>query len=254
MKAWRRGLTLVECLVAIFIITFAILIMAALFRSALDGARRANKVALATTIANKRMAQIVYDAQDPLQFANWSALDGSPFQDPQFGDFKVTTNSEFETQYSPCSQAELNYPAAQQRKLSSSLRKVRVQVSWSNNPRDVVTLINLVGAPPLNLTSVGISESIPDPINPAATQSLTVYGHDAGGGVIPDLFYEWTLAAETGNGELVVSRDGRSASLTNRIYDQDLGYITAPGSAELQLRSHLATKSAASQTGVNFAP
>lgn len=254
MRLIRRGLTLVECLVAIFIITFAILIMAALFRSALDAARRANKVALATTIASKRMAQIVYDAQDPLQFANWSALDGSPFQDSQFPDFKVTTASEFETQYSPCSQTELGYPVAQQRRLTSSLRKVRVQVSWSSSPRDSVSLINLIGAPTLELSSVGLNESIPDPMLAISNQSLTVYAHDSTGANIPDLFYDWRLDPETGNGELVVSRDGRSATVTNRIYDQDLGYITAPGSAQLELRAQLGGLAQFSQTGVNFGP
>ncbi|MBS2038955.1 prepilin-type N-terminal cleavage/methylation domain-containing protein [bacterium] len=255
MKARRGGLTLIECLVAIFIITFAILIMAALFRSALEGARRANKIAVGTTVASKVMAEVIYRAQEPGGFASWTAVDGLQRQDTQFPDFVYRIDSEFQTQYSPCSQSELRYPVGQQRLLSKSLREVRVRVSWSPyGARDVVNLVSLVGAPPVVLQKVGINESIPSPMAGSGSTSLTVYAKDPIGTVIPDLFYDWSLSPETGNGELVIARDGRSATLTNRIYDQDLGYITAPGTAQLQLRSSLAGVQQSDNTGVDFGP
>lgn len=239
-KGGRRGLSLLETLIAIFIITFAVLEMAALFRSALDGAKRANKVAIATNLANKRMEEIVYWASYDNHFANWGPVDGAQASDSLYPDFVVSSDSEAVTQYSPCSLTEQRFPAGQQRTLSKAARSVRVRVTWApNESRNKVELYTMVGAPPVVLDEVDVNEAIPNPISPfGSSHNLTVYGLDEDGNKIPDLFFDWSLSAGTGNAELLPARDGRSAILRDQAYNPGTeSYEPAPGNATLRVRA-----------------
>lgn len=234
----RRGLSLVETLIAIFIITFAVLEMAALFRSLLDGAKRANKVTLANVLASKRMEEIIYWAGEDDNFKDWSSIDGAKVSDSQYPDFVIQSDSEAVVQYSPCSLTELRFPVAEQRIMKSSARKVRVRVTWSpTNIRNQVILHSLVGAPLPELDKVVIKGSIPGTIGPSGSSvALTVRGEDAAGKVISDLFFDWTLMAGTGNGELQPSRDGRSVEVVDRVYNEiDATYKAVPGTATLRV-------------------
>lgn len=229
-----------ETLIAIFIITFAVLEMAALFHAALDGARRTKKVAVATTLANKRMEEIVYWASYDNHFANWSSIDGNQSPDSLYPDFLVRSDSEPLTQYSPCSQTEQRFPVGEQRTMVSSARTVRVRVSWAPaDARNKVDLYGVVGAPPRLLDEVDINEAIPIPVAPfGSSVSLTVKALDEEGVPIPDLFFDWSLAAGKGNGELQPSRDGRSAALLDQVYNPSTeAYQAAPGSALLKVRA-----------------
>lgn len=239
-RGQRRGLSLMETLIAIFIITFAVLEMAALFHAALDGARRTKKVAVATTLANKRMEEIVYWASYDNHFANWSSIDGNQSSDSLYPDFLVTSESEPLTQYSPCSLTEQRFPVAEQRTMVSSARKVRVRVTWApSDARNEVDLYGVVGAPARLLDQVEINETIPLPVGPfGSSVNLTVKALDEEGQPISDLFYDWSLAAGRGNGELTPARDGRSAALTDHVYNPGTEtYQAAPGSALLKVRA-----------------
>ena len=234
----RRGLSLIETLIALFIITFAVLEMAALFHSALEGSKRASQVSLASTIASKRMAEVIYWAGDGNNFSNWTSIDGAEGPDTQFPDFLVRSDSEMSTQYSPCSLTELQFPLGQQRLLSSSLRKVRVRVTWApSGPRDKIELFSLVGAPAPILDQIKINETIPSPVGSFGTSlPLTAEGLDPLGRPIADLFFAWTLSPGTGNAELTEGRDGRSSQLRNQVYNPvTSAYEVAPGSAKLRL-------------------
>ena len=240
--ARRRGLSLVETLIALFIITFAVLEMAALFHSALEGSKRAAKISLASTIASRRMSEILYWADDSGHFANWVSIDGAQGPDSQFPDFLVRSDSEFVTQYSPCSLTELRFPVGQQRVLSSSLRKVRVRVTWGPfGPRDRTDLISMVGAPAPALAQVALNGSIPVPVRPLGkTVPLTARGLDPDGTTIPDLFFSWNLSPGSGNAELVNGRDGQSTQLKNQVYNPvTSSYELAPGSAILRVGCRL---------------
>ena len=231
---------MMETLIAIFIITFAVLEMAALFRSALDGAKRANKVAVATNLANKRMEEIVYWASYDNHFANWGPIDGAQSSDSHYPDFVVSSDSEPVTQFSPCTLTEERFPAGQQRTLSKAARNVRVRVTWPpSDSRNKVEVYTLVGAPPVVLDEVDINEPIPNPVGPfGSSLNLTVYGLDEDGNKIPDLFFDWSLAAGTGNAELLPSRDGRSATLRDQAYNPGTEtYEAAPGNATLRVRA-----------------
>lgn len=232
-----RGLSLMEAVIAIFVITFAILIMASLFRSALDGARRARKVTVANVLANRRMEEIVYWAGDGNNFSNWSSIDGASGPDGQFPDFTVRSDTEAYVLYSPCSQSESRFPPASQRSMVASARKVRVRVTWSpvTNPRNSIDLLAIVGAPTQKLNSVQIGA--PATVAALTSANITATALDTNNQPILDLFFKWSISPLDGYGEIQSASDGRTLTLTNRVYNPDLGYVVAPGNVSLSLSS-----------------
>lgn len=229
-----------ETVVAIFVITFAILIMAALFRTALEGAKRARKVTVANVLANKRMEEIIYWAGEGTNFTNWVAIDGVSGPDAQFPDFTVRSDTEAYLIYSPCSESETRFPADQRRTLAASARKIRVRVTWSptTDARNKVDLISVVGAPAQKLASVQIDGPDPSPLAALSNATLTAGARDPGGQNITDLFYHWNLSPLTGYGSITPSRDGRQLILSNRVYNPDTGgWQTVSGNVSLDLKS-----------------
>jgi len=226
-----------ETVIAIFIITFAILIMAALFRSALQGAKRARKVTVANVLANRRMEEIVYWAGEGNNFANWAPINVTA-TDSQFPDFTVSSESVAYTQYSPCSETETRFPIDQQRTMIASARNVRVRVVWAptSDSRNKVELTAVVGGAPQTLAAVNMTTLASVAATSAA--NVTAGATDSGGQPIPDLFYIWNLSPLDGSAEVKPSRDGRMLKITNSIYDPATGsQIVAPGNVSLSLKS-----------------
>ena len=233
-----RGLSLMETVIAIFVITFAVLIMAALFRSALEGAKRTRKIATANVLANKRMQAIVYWAGEGDNFSDWTPIDGASAQDAQFPDFAVRSDIEAQVVYSPCSETETRYPLDDRRAILVSTKKVRVRVTWSptSDPRNKVDLTSIISAPPRTLKAVGMQGAI-NPIAPDASLTLGAYAQDTSHQRLNDLFYEWRLSPMTGYGQIVPSRDGRRLVLKHRNYDARTGsYGSAPGTVRLSIK------------------
>ena len=233
-----RGLSLMETVIAIFVITFAVMIMAALFRSALDGAKRTRKIAIANVLADKRMQAIVHWAGQGDNFSDWSSVDGASAADAQFPDFNVRSDAEAQVIYSPCSEAELRYPPGDRRALFVSAKKVRVRVTWTptSDPRNKVDLLSVIGAPPQPLQAVKMTGTI-NPLSPLSSLTLNANGRDSDNDNIQDLFYLWTLSPLTGYGQIAPSRDGRKLVLKHRNYDPTSGgYRPAPGEVSLSVK------------------
>ncbi len=233
-----RGFSLMETVIAIFVITFAVMIMAALFRSALDGAKRTRKIAIANVLADKRLQAIVHWAGQGNNFSDWSSVDGASGPDSQFPDFNVRSDAEAQVVYSPCSESETRYPASDRRALYVSAKKVRVRVTWSptSDPRNKVDLLSLVGAPPQPLDKMAMKGTV-NPLSPLSSLTLNADGRDNANDSISDLFYFWTLSPLTGYGQITPSRDGRKLVLKHRNYDPTTGgYRPAPGEVSLSVK------------------
>ncbi len=214
--AKRRGLSLMETIIALFLITVGVLEVAGVFQSAFNSRQRAANTALATAIATKRIAQIRQQATTPTTFSNWSGIDGTA-NDTEFPDFAVTTSSEWVIQYSPCSLSEKRY-TPNERTMSRSLRKVTVGVSWdASKPSSRVEMSALVGAPKLGFASLGIVESLPTTLSWGRSTTLTAVARDAGGNEMPDLFYNWEVIPSSGNANISSNRSGRTATLLHNL-------------------------------------
>lgn len=236
----RRGLTLAEAIVSIFVMLAGLVVMVRLFHTSLRYQTLVDNQSTAVMLAEREMERIrgwsrrhhTSPGAD-LNFNNFLG-DAYPaktaYEDSDFPGFQIQSVAVANAIYSPCSLFELLYPAAERRVIRSSARKITVTVTWGWDPYSLAPLkhelASLVAwptcrvppSPPATATVTGAGSSIPQggPL-PVTVSALNTDNH-----VLGDLFYGYIVQPGVGNqgggfGSVSDERDGRAATLHNYI-------------------------------------
>jgi Tfp pilus assembly protein PilV len=227
----RRGLSLIEAIISIFLMVAGFLIMAQLYHSALQYQSMVNDRTNAVTLAERQMEsvrswsrQVHRSPGGTKPFTDWTGCPGVPTSPPDdaFPGYTVTTTTAPKTLYSPCSQFESKnlppYSLAQQRRLKESSRLVTVTVSWGNRQLSVVSLVTiptgeLAAAAPLKV-SAGAT------IAKDAFKLTVANTTNKDNRLLNDVTYVWqtTYDVDAANGYTDITRDGRTLSIYNFLY------------------------------------
>jgi hypothetical protein len=247
-KQPTRGLTLAEAIIAIFILAFGFIVMARLFHAALHYEANSDAQQTAVVLANSRMDEIRgwnWQAHYPgsgIPFSDWTGVP-SAATETNFEEYTVKVTANPQTMYSPCSQFELVYPLARQRRMTKSSMWVMVEVSW-NSGRGSYTLESLVSAPPALLPVPGLTASIPTttPLAANMKEHILPQIHGSDGNLVPDVFFTWTFDSgspsnhDDGIGTVTGSRDGQDVYLNNYMTDAN-GIPIGVGNGKCQIDS-----------------
>jgi len=228
MQRRRRGLSLVEAIIAIFILTFGFIIMARLFDAALHYEAASDAQQMAVVLANSQMDKIrawnwaTHCPANPttVLFSDWTTVPRSP--DPNFPEFNIAVAYQNAAIYSPCSQMQIAAnPVGQRRVLSNTGMWVAVTVSWGGS-KNTFELESLVTAPPAQLGAAMTCNFNP----PLATltetlgETLVPTVQDATGQVVPDVCFLWSFDPnDEGYGTLSNATTGMQVSLNNYLLD-----------------------------------
>lgn len=216
----RRGLTLTEVIVSLFLLMAGVLVMVNLFHSALRYRREVERKLQGTLMARSLMSEIRGWARDPLNFdSNWTAYDGQLLTDPDFPGFEARVEVEElgRVIYSPCSQFEVPQGALAHH-LDRSLVAVAVEVGWGDpNPARRVRLVSYVGEPPRQLAATPVvvtrTGGAADPVPPDQTVDARAELRDDTGQPIADVSFSWGIqpsGTAPGNGTLLTDTVPRS--------------------------------------------
>ena len=237
-----RGLTLAEAIVSIFVMLAGVVVMVRLFHTSLRYQTLVDNQSTAVMLAEREMERVRgwsrKNHTSPGATLNFNSFtsDNYPgkvaYQDPDFSGFQIQTTAVSNAIYSPCSLFELLYPTvAERRVIRSSVKKVKVTVSWGWDPYNSGPLkhelTSLVGwptcksippTPVATATVSGAGSSIPQ----GGPMPVTVFAVDADGHALGDLFYDYIVQPGIGNsgggfGSVNGDRDGRAATLHNYI-------------------------------------
>lgn len=245
IRSRGKGLSLIESVVAIYLLVGVCLLMALLFHSSLAYGGRVVRMQTATQIAENTLAQVRAWAKDPSHFATWSGP--YPWEATAPPPYQVIVAQSMQTVASPCSQTEKVF-GDNQRSLFQSYRKVTVSVRWTNQPNDVVRLTSLIGDPPRGLAPLSqrltltAQSPVPNPIPPRGKIVFKAQLWDSGLVEIPDVFFSQVILApidlDPGNAvidvnDLATRRTGITAVLWNYYPDVD-GWSSISGSVELR--------------------
>lgn len=228
------------------------LIIFRLFQVSLQYNSLAQKRLNASRIAAKTMEEVRAWARDPANYDNnWdSTYPGTPYNDIDDSNYRVTVLQENHQALSPCTSLEQRWVASgKERRLKRSFRKVTVAVAWSPDPTDRISITSLVGDPPRELTSSSnpLEISYPDGMKdlaPEETQTLRAALRDVDGNEIPDVCFEWYVIpanlgfAQGGNGIIdhdvpETKRTGRRVVFRN-IYPHPGGWIPINGRVRMR--------------------
>lgn len=209
-----RGLSLIETVIAIFVLLTVFVIFASLFEWLLASTRKAEKGATASRLASNRLAELrAWAAQPNGSSDNFHAGDWAALAQPVEAEagFLVSVERVAAALLSPCS--GLESPFGNPRQVSAACLRVRIHVAnglWSYDQYSQLT------APPVVGKLVQVSGATGSTLSPGDSITLTAQAIDTLDQPIDDLVYHWTVLPMTGSGTItLLDRNGRSASFQN---------------------------------------
>ncbi|MGE0493377.1 MAG: hypothetical protein AB7S38_29485 [Vulcanimicrobiota bacterium] len=234
----RTGFTLVEALIATFVITTALLLCIWLIDASLRHMAESERRQLGTVLAENALEEMRQFA-DANFGAGLTSFDGVTRQHPEYPQFEVKTHAALQPLSSPCTSLEwdftsgLGFPGLERKVLEESAWLVEAEVSWSPRAADRVVLTSLIGDWRNPSFSVAVD---PDEATVAADGEVTfkATASDAYGAPLPDLVFTWYVRPRDGNGTMwKVSRDGRISIYRNTVRTYTGEWATVPGACEV---------------------
>lgn len=240
MRRRSRGVSLVEALIAIFILVLALGFIATTLQIGLRHQARSQRRLVAAHLARKRLAQIRVWARTVTSgtLCHFDDADSSwvteiTRADPDFPEYTIGGTALNTTLYSPSASLEQPYVAlGTARSMPNSFKRVKVSVGDPSDPGWSVNMVSLVGDPTRTMgavngtTSISITNSPTFPLtsSPSLTSpvgtSLVDMKVDAllsDGRPAKDMFFDWYIIPLGGNGTLVPARDGRTCRFINAV-------------------------------------
>lgn len=203
----RSALSLVETVLAVFLLAAQILLLAGLLSQFNRSQRDVRQRSQAALLAEQKLDEIRSWARLGSHFAgDWSTYQGQLTEISGFH-LEVRVNPAGQPLYSPCLGLEAPH-GARAKVLSRSIVPVRVSVSWGG--REPLVLNTLIGEPPhpkpytLSCTP---DPAFAQPVPPNGAFGYTVELKDAIGQPVGDVMFSWRVKPLTGNASLVDSPD-----------------------------------------------
>jgi hypothetical protein len=212
----RRGYTLTEAVIASFVLVTALLIASRLFHASLQYSAWVESKAVATYLAENRMAELRRWARTQTDWAG-------PPTGPAAGFSKYSINVLVEDHQvaSPSIELEQEYAlVGDQRLVIDSVKQATVEVRWDDNKISLVSLLREPTADWKPINPIVISGAIPSKVTSTTVVLLEARGYDDNGEEIDDLFFTWSVEPVfpgAATGTVTPARDGRSAEFRNQL-------------------------------------
>jgi len=214
-----RGLSLVETLIAFFLLSCGVLLITQLFLYSLRYTRQVEARArglLAGERAWQRLRNWAAEVSGgQLNFSgNWAAYSGVTETDPDDADFQLHYEVADEILMSPCREFESLIPADQQGLMARSAKRVSIDVRWRGGS---LLLAGLMEEPPRQWRATNplvVSGTPPDPVDASNPANFTVTAFDSNDAAIEDLEFRWYVDAMSTSGTVTPSQNGKAATFT----------------------------------------
>ncbi len=209
-----HGLSLLETLLAFFVLASASLLVIILFHSGLQRSRAIHVESQAYLIARETTEQIRAEMREG---GFKSASDVAAFQRtypyPEDTMFQVSVAARPADLLLDSSGQEREYSDTEKRQIKGSAAKVQVTVTWNSGAK-TVRLVTLMAEAPRRLASVTVTGS--GPISAGGRTRFDVQASDSDGLPIKDgLSFIWWVEPMSATGTVVPDRDTRGAEVVN---------------------------------------
>lgn len=231
-KVLRAAFSLVEAVIASFLLLTSLLVVAALVDSSLRTQAKAEQYLVASTIASNELDKLRgYATRYGMR-----QLDGfhsQKFPSESDSSYQVSLSVVPHNLVLPNSSLELSVPDSAKKVFRNSARFIKVSVAWSETPGDSVDITSLVSDWQGRDFEVKVNAEGPKEVEANKTLPLKATSGD-----IDDLVYTWYVEPLTGLGSIQeVSRDGQKALYANQYRTPANRYITYPGECRVVARA-----------------
>ncbi len=233
-----RGYSLIEAILASFLLIGAFFIVNRLFHTGLQYSSKVEGRIVAVQVAERQMALVRRWARFQDDWDNFPS--DSQVEVPGY---EISVSIEDQVLFSPSSQLESVYQGDPRgrRAIRESVRLAVVEVLWGTD--NTYRLVSLVSRdckrwrPPPTVDISGVVPTVvvgTDPVN------FSAQGFDEDGDPIPDLFFHWTVEPVYFNSSPVTGRilydrrDGRTVSYVNQVQRRDGEWVTQNGECRVR--------------------
>lgn len=205
LVARARAFSLLESVIALFLLSFAALSVLSMTQTGFQAQRRSQEAARANLAAQALVAELRLWAMDINNFkGGWSPYNGTVTM-ADYPEYTVTVRSLAAGRpiYSPCAEIESQWlPAANPltargpRTMPNAIVPVEVTVSWSPSSLDRVTILTYVGEPKREIADppdfvYGGPTSIS--LSVGGTTEYTIGIRDSSGYTMDNVFWQWVV-------------------------------------------------------------
>lgn len=227
-----RGYSLIETIIASFVLVAAFFVVSRLFHTGLQYASKMESRVEAVQIAEQRMAELRRWAKEA---HTWNGFPNAE-TNPNYPRYLIATSLEERSLFAPSTELERAWPDDNRREMTNVARLATVVVKWGGRGRYSMTALITRGTPswrdsvPENRArdEIVIEGSIPASVGPNQEVRLTAVGYDENDRKIPGLFFHWSVEPVYGGGNpgigrvQLVRRDGTEVIFTNQVRRRDL--------------------------------
>ena len=207
--------SLVEAVIAVFLLGYAALSVLSLTQSGFVAQKRNQEIAKANLVAQSVIADIRMWARDVNNYkSGWSAYNAT-ITPVGFPEYKVTVRSQASGREidSPCAELESQWEPTDRgkRTMPNAIVPVELKITWSEDPRDKLVILTYVGEPRRDVTGISYVISGPDPGSVGMDQKAEyrVSAKDSAGRGLDNLMFLWVPDIRYLSITEKASRDGR---------------------------------------------
>lgn len=208
----RRGLGLIEAVVALMILSGATLSVLTLFHLGLRHQTQSSQRVLAVSLAEQRIEELRHQARTPAGFRELRTYSQVYTPDPARPKFRVATRVREEEIHSPCSAFD---QPDEPRLIDASALRLTTYVIWNEN-QSGVRLTALVTEPRLAHSNVRWND-IPASLARGQEVELSADLLDLSDQPIPGVKFQFWIKPRTSTATIRRRRDGRRMNVTNRV-------------------------------------
>ena len=230
-RATSAGFTLIEAILATFLLVGTFYMVSHLFQTGLQYSVKVENRLVAVYLAEKRMAEL-----QEWDKAGWTVPAALSGRDATMPTYDITVSLSDHNLLAPSTHLEAAFPG-NQRVIDGRVRYATVTVRWGQGGEYQLT--GMLRQPDIGWRAtnpvVVTATSSPPPggLGPSGSANFSAQGFDSAGQPISGLMLHWSVepvfAVGPGVGSVrLLSRDGRNAALENRVKTR-AGWVSTSG-------------------------
>lgn len=189
--------SLIESVIAVFILGYAALSVLSLTQSGFVAQKRNQEIAKANLVAQSVIADIRMWAENITNYkSGWSAYN-TTITPAGFPEYRVTVRSHAAGRPidSPCAELESQWAPTERgkRTMPNAIVPVELKITWSEDPRDKLVVLIYVGEPRRDVTGAQFEITGPNPSSLVMNQEAEyrVSAKDSAGRGLDNLMFLW---------------------------------------------------------------
>lgn len=220
VRAKSRGFSIIEAVIAIFLLSFSALSVLSLTQTGFLAQKRNQEIVRANLVIQSVVADMRLWAEDIGNFQSSWAPYNRTFSPPGYPDYKVRARAVATGRAidSPCAELESQWEPTDRKKrtMPNAIVPVELTIYWSEDPGDALTVLTYVGEPRRDVTNIKFLVTGPSPssMTMSSDSHYTVRAEDASGRRMDNLMYQWVPDDRYVSMTDQSTRDGRYFEIT----------------------------------------